>query len=735
MKSARRKRYLLIASAAVLLVLLAQPAPAATKNWVGPKGNTLWTNANNWSSAGQPVSGDEANLLSTSNKTAVYDTTLNPLLADMTIDATGGGTFTLSQSANALTIQFGVFIGESGKGQVVQSGGTHADSALILGGNFGSSGTYTLSGGASLSSSSNQVIGFNGTGLFNQTGGNNTVGNALILGQNASGVGTYNLSGGLLQANIETVGGFGTGTFTQSINSTNIVSGQLNIGVLSAGPIKGSGTYTMKGGYLQTFGENVGDNGIGTFTQSGGTHQIINVLLLGGSTTGNGTFNLLAGSLSAANEYVGFGGTGQFTQSGGSNTVSTKLAIGSNPGSNGTYTLNAGSLSLPNFNGEIIGDGGTGTFTQNGGTHTTRTLSMGSGGTGVYNLNGGTLSTVFENLGISGVTTFNQSGGSNTCTGQFALGEPISAAGTYNLKSGSLTVGNEFISGAGGSGIFNQTGGTHTVKGILFLAVHPGDSGIYNLKGGTLSAPGTSINIGAPSGSGAGGTFNVMNTTTTVTGDVNNSGTVKTTNANVTWNGLFTNNGAYISDPSTQTFNKDLSVGSGGYLVGGSQDLFVIKNDFINHSANQDQWNTVLSSLKFATGADNSHVFSIDGQGPTVVNNFAWYSLNITGQTLHLIDGNGTPNGDQWLQVLLGAKFTGTTLTNIFNDDPTNVLNLYYDKNLAANAYLGGKNYTITGGLGGMLIAHTPVPPSVLLLGSGLLGLGALGWRRKRLKA
>ena len=35
-----------------------------------------------------------------------------------------------------------------------------------------------------------------------------------------------------------------------------------------------------------------------------------------------------------------------------------------------------------------------------------------------------------------------------------------------------------------------------------------------------------------------------------------NMGTVKTTNAKVTWNGNFVNIGAYISDPSTQTFNQ-----------------------------------------------------------------------------------------------------------------------------------------------------------------------------------
>jgi hypothetical protein len=106
--------------------------------------------------------------------------------------------------------------------------------------------------------------------------------------------------------------------------------------------------------------------------------------------------------------------------------------------------------------------------------------------------------------------------------------------------------------------------------------------------------------------------------------------------------------------------------------------------------------------------------------------------LNIANQIINLRDNNGILNGDLWLEVLIGATFTGTTLTNIFNADALDVINIYYNKNLAANAYLGGLNYTITGGAGGMLIAHTPLPPSVFLLGSGLLGLGLLGWRRRR---
>ena len=61
----------------------------------------------------------------------------------------------------------------------------------------------------------------------------------------------------------------------------------------------------MKGGYLQTDEEIVGDLGKGTFTQKGGTHLITSHLIVGDSSTANGAFNLLGGSLSAANEFIG----------------------------------------------------------------------------------------------------------------------------------------------------------------------------------------------------------------------------------------------------------------------------------------------------------------------------------------------------------------------------------------------------------------------------------------------
>ena len=148
--------------------------------------------------------------------------------------------------------------------------------------------------------------------------------------------------------------------------------------------------------------------------------------------------------------------------------------------------------------------------------------------------------------------------------------------GTYNLIKGNLNVtGNEII-GNNGTGTFTQIGGTHTAN-FLYVGNGTGSTGTFNLQGGTLSV--THFILMRD------GTFNVKNTTTTVTtGLVDNRKVVTTTNANVTWNSAVVSTGAYISQNSTQTFNSYLQVAYSGYLVGGSQDVFIVKDDFLNQS-------------------------------------------------------------------------------------------------------------------------------------------------------
>ena len=90
MQSTRRKSVFVLASAALLLVLLAQPAPAAGQvlgrtqsQYSVDQPQQLEHHCRGPPGAGQPVAGDDVNLTSTTNKTAFYDTTLNPTLSDV----------------------------------------------------------------------------------------------------------------------------------------------------------------------------------------------------------------------------------------------------------------------------------------------------------------------------------------------------------------------------------------------------------------------------------------------------------------------------------------------------------------------------------------------------------------------------------------------------------------------------------------------------------------------------
>jgi hypothetical protein len=725
---------------------------------------------------------------------------------------TGKGTYNLSGSGS-LSADHEI-IGLYGNGVFIQSGGTHTIATLEIAPGvtpsgstlYFSKGTYNLTGG-SLSVSNEEVIGVIGTGVFTQSGGTNMT-PYLKLGESSvsfgstsyQGNGTYNLScGSLSVSGDEVIGSYGIGNLNQT-GGSNMVAGTLTLGDQS----QGSGSYHLKGGSLSVDGfEYVGNSGIGTFTQIGGSHTVKNGLNLGEQSTGNGAYHLYGGSLQVnGTELLGFLGTGLFDQWGGQHTVTGFFALGLASNSSGAYHLKGGSLQVGG--NEVIGLGSTGSFIQSGGRHTIASapgllLGANGGSSGTYNLKFGTLAVgTDEIVGNEGTGTFIQAGGSQTVAHDLFLGGSTqvlhgAGSGTYHLKGGTLAVGNDEFIGYQGTGIFDQRGGKHTVAGNLNLGLTGGSSGTFNLKGGNLKIDGSeflgvlgigivnqsggkhtvggTLNVGA-GGTGiynlsggkltAGainittnsGTFNVLNTITTVTGnvEVNDGGTVRTTKALVTWNGNFTigilsGDGAYISDHAKQIFKGDLEVGPFGFIQTTDHwDQFIIKENFFNYSQNTD-WDTAAATLKFATGAgwDTDHDFYIPGAdtGPpgdvlvtALTDNFAWGILNIFGQTVHLFDGNtGNIGTAQYVGGLIGAKVNWFTkmVYNLINDDSSEI-NIYYDPDLWVNFYLHGQTYDLAGTGGGQLIPyHTPLPPSVLLLGSGLLGLGLLGWRRKRL--
>jgi len=340
----------------------------------------------------------------------------------------------------------------------------------------------------------------------------------------------------------------------------------LNVDLTDVGG-SASNTILISSNTLNLSTENVGTLGAGTINQSGGTQSFVgqnNSLSLGVNVGSIGDYSLSGGSLAlavtttiqgdeaAGIEEVGQSGVGNFTQTGGSNQIGGAstlelgvlgiLELGVNPTGSGVYSLTAGSLTtVRTFGGsgpihtgsEFVGYNGTGTFIQSGGTNSCTGsqgilyLAAGPGSIGNYTLSGGVLTANndgsnanvpngAEIIGYNGIGTFSQSAGSNTLTGaagnlylgynstaapptqQDEFPTPANSTGTYTLSGGTLTAVNEHI-GYYGTGTFIQTGGSNTTNN-LYLADGPNPAftvpiqiqvGTYTLMGGTLSVAGT----------------------------------------------------------------------------------------------------------------------------------------------------------------------------------------------------------------------------------------------------
>ena len=187
------------------------------------------------------------------------------------------------------------YIGNSGSGSMVQAGGSNAASTISLGTTAGSFGSYSL-GPNSQVNAGFEYVGLSGTGAFIQTGATNTINSSLLVGglgfgPPPFGIGTYILTGsGILSAaNGEIIGVSGTGTFVQ-LSGTNSVG--FNSGHLTIGNAAGSfGSYSLGGGLLTAGNdEYIGNSGVGSFSQSGGSNIAPNLYV--GKSSAGGTYTL-----------------------------------------------------------------------------------------------------------------------------------------------------------------------------------------------------------------------------------------------------------------------------------------------------------------------------------------------------------------------------------------------------------------------------------------------------------
>jgi hypothetical protein len=381
-----------------------------------------------------------------------------------------------------------------------------------------------------------------GTGIFNQTGGDLHLAGAqswMVIADKPGDASTYNLSGGslVLDDDFVTVGQHGTGFLNVSGNATMNVRG-MNLGRWGD---PGTGTGTLKDTAIITTRENgfnLGNQGIGTFTQEGGTLNVG----AEGSAGGYGSWAFIGGHDESTGPR-----TGTYNMKGGTFNARERIQISQGAGSTGTFNQTGGDViaGTRNTDGSAgpegfieIGQGGVGTYNLSAGTVTAvRSLVVGSwqGGDGRFNINGGTVnigeafqvargSTDPANRGdpVAGLVD-HKSGVVNTFwteigTSRF-LGQTF--VGTYKLSGdGVLNIQYEMNIGRNnGEGVFEMSGGTVNVglnaTGQKTFNIGRGGKGTFSMSGGTINLPEgfmlSSIEgniLGQGTGTQTGGTIN-----------------------------------------------------------------------------------------------------------------------------------------------------------------------------------------------------------------------------------
>jgi hypothetical protein len=217
------------------------------------------------------------------NRSVYIDATVNydytAALYWATIDATGSGTMTVVQDSGNFFASY-PNIGYNGKGIYVQTGGFNLADGLFLGVNEGSTGTYNLSGNGILhvlhvvSVGGSLLDGPKGTGIFNQSDDSLYYGDAVRIWPN----GTYNLSGNAVSGPNVWLTVEPGGIFNQSGGTLGQVNVDFTLLTLH-------GTYNLSGGtsrfpdvYSQIFSDK-------TFNYSGGSVSF-------GGLTNDGTVTL-----------------------------------------------------------------------------------------------------------------------------------------------------------------------------------------------------------------------------------------------------------------------------------------------------------------------------------------------------------------------------------------------------------------------------------------------------------
>ncbi|WP_170145894.1 autotransporter domain-containing protein [Rhodoplanes elegans] len=429
---------------------LVSPVVAADVTWTGP--GTDWFSGTNWSGGQTPSTSD----------TAVVNGAVTATIA--------------GQPASVDTVQLGTTATNASLA-IVNAGGLITAGWDNIGKAVGATATVTVTGtGSTWTASSGILVGVEGTGRIDVSGGAMVTSSALHLGRLATGSGTVTVDASTWITNGSvSVGYEGTGSMTLS-NRATASFGAFQIGMYSGA----SGTLQIESG--------------ATLTTSGASH-------VGNQANTTGTATITgAGSQWTSNGllYLGLSGTGSLTVANGGTFSTVGMDIGRNTGAVGTLRIESGG-SLTSTGVATVGYQGRGTVTVTGAgsSATFDALSLGYNGTGSLAVTDGatvTAKTLSAAEGTGGRADITVSGAGS----RFTTTEGASVGNTAAGTPGTIAVqgGGTF---ATGYGLYLYGGSSVTVTGagsqLLVGTRNPGTPSDFPQADGWLSISDASVTV------------------------------------------------------------------------------------------------------------------------------------------------------------------------------------------------------------------------------------------------
>ena len=438
-----------------------------------------------------------------------------------------------------------------------------------------------------------------------------------------------------------------------STNNAVTVTGsgsQWNIGgELRLGNAAGSNSVTIAAGAVtRSFSGNLGQglggsNNLVTVTGANSVWNMTDFLQVGtaaggnaliitnGGRVNNANVGRLGRDITSANNRVVVDGAGSLWND------SSVLQVGSNGANNSVTIKNGGQmastsavlgLGASSSNNAVAVDGAGSWWVAGGG------IEVGQGGSS-------------NQLAIS-------NSGEVRATG-LTVSSALSSNNTVSVSGGTLAVTNATTSamlnvGSAGKGAFTFNSGNVIADQLLLTN---GVNSKFTFNGGTLSTQGAFVTNGSSFivGNGAtAATWNMQNGAHSlagglgvsalgsviantarldISGTVTNSGTLSMVNSVGRFSGPVVNSGAWITDPTTNTFANTYTVTSSGYIAASAGDVYEFQKDFVNQSTQSNTWNT-LNVTPGSSGA-NATKFILDGDSAGGTQQFFHAGLQLTG--------------------------------------------------------------------------------------------------------